>query len=97
MVVNGIDVSPQDLLKKEVLVFHESGSLDYMPLKVMGAQPPKKGRYYLDSDKRKMSMTFKRDKWVFALSVLEDDRVVMRPYKKGRAPFTIELIPLPEL
>lgn len=97
MIVNKIDVSQANLENKEVFVFHESGVLDYIPLKVFGSNPPKKGRYYLDSDKRTLSVMFKDKEWYFKLSVLEDDRIVMRPYKKGRAPFTLELIPLPEL
>jgi hypothetical protein len=84
-------------LPKEVFIFHESGVLDYIPLKVLGSEPPKKGRFYLDSDKRTLSIVIKNKEWLFKLSVLEDDRIVMRPYKKGRAPFTLELIPLPEL
>ncbi|MDB2657288.1 hypothetical protein N9Y60_04455 [Crocinitomicaceae bacterium] len=97
MIVNDIDVSQSNLTNKEVFIFHESGVLDYVPLKVLGSASPKKGRYYLDSDKRTLSIVFHDKEWFFMLSVLEDDRIVMRPYKKGRAPFTLELIPLPEL
>lgn len=96
-IVDGINVSQSGLHKKEVFVFHESGVLDYIPFKGMGSSEPKKGRYYLDSDKRTLSIVFKEKEWFFKLSVLEDDRIVIRPYKKGRAPFTLELVPLPEL
>jgi len=96
-IVKKVNVAPFDLVNKEVMVFHESGTLDFILFKRFGREEPKKGRYYLDSDKRIMSIVFKNEEWVFKLSVLEEDRVVMRPLKKGKAPFTLELIPLPEL
>jgi hypothetical protein len=97
MVVNNINVAQTDLSNKEVFVFHESGALDYVPLKVMGAKRPQKGRYYLDSDKKTLSIVFKDENWLFKLTELEEDKIVMQPFKKGRAPFSLELIPLPEL
>lgn len=97
MIVNDIDVAQAGLRNKEIFVFHDSGVLDYLPLRVIGQKEPKKGRFYLDSDKRIMSINFKKQEWRFKMSVLEDDRIVMRPLKKGSAPFTVELIPLPEL
>ncbi len=96
-VINDVDVSQSRLRNKEVFIFHHTGVLDYLPLRVMGQNEPKKGRYYLDSDKRTMSISFKGKEWLFKLSVLEENRIVMRPLKKGKAPFTLELIPLPEL
>lgn len=96
-IVNNVNTAPFDLRNKEVMVFHESGCLDFILFKMLGKQKPKKGRYYLDSDKRILSMTFNQEEWEFKLSVLEDNRIVLRPLKKGTAPFTIELIPLPEL
>ena len=98
MIVNGVDVSRAGLRNKEVYVFHVSGVIDRMPLHVMGQNDPKKGRYYLDSDRKTIAITFRKQKeWLFKLSVLEEERIVMRPLKKGSAPFTMELVPLPEL
>lgn len=97
MTVNNVNVAPHDLGNKDVLIFHVSGVVDYLPLKAIGERDPRKGRYYLDSDKRTLSITFDHETWLFKLSVLEEDKIVMKPNKKGSAPFTAELIPLPEL
>ncbi len=97
MVVKNVNVAQHDLVNKEVFIFHESGVVDYLPLKAIGEKSPQKGRFYLDSDKRTLSLTFEHKTWRFKLSVLEEHKIVMRPLKKGKAPFTAELIPLPEL
>lgn len=95
--VNGVDVAQQSPQKKEVLVFHESGVVDYVSVQGLQGNTPQKGRYYLDSDKRELSITFEDEEWYFYLPVLKEDRVKMKPRKKGEAPFTLELIPFPEL
>ncbi|PWL27053.1 MAG: hypothetical protein DCO96_11985 [Fluviicola sp. XM-24bin1] len=98
MIVNDVDVTRTGLRNKEVFIFHDNGVIDRLPLHAMGQNDPKKARYYLDSDKKTMSITFrKQEEWMFKLSVLEEERIIMRPLKKGSAPFTLELIPLPEL
>lgn len=97
MIVNRVNTAQEPVEKKDLFIFHESGVLDFLPMKALGNEAPRKGRYYLDSDKRELSITFDREEWLFELPVLEEDRVLMKPAKRGNAPYTIELIPLPEL
>ena len=97
MIVNKVNIAQHLLKNKEALIFHESGVVDYIPVKAIGEKKPTKGRYYLDSDKRTLSLTFDDDEWLFKLPVLEENRIVLKPKKKGSAPFTAELVPLPEL
>jgi hypothetical protein len=97
MIVKDVNVARHGLKNKEIFVFHESGVLDYLALKAIGFDDTNKGRFYLDSDQRTLSITIDKKEWRFKLTILEEDRIVMRPEKKGSAPFTLELIPLPEL
>lgn len=97
MLVNDINVAQKPLQNKEVLIFHESGVVDYIALKALGEKSPEKGRYYLDSDKRTLSVSFEEKKWFFKLPVLEEDKIILEPQKKGSAPFKAVLVPLPEL
>lgn len=97
MIVNNVNVSRHGLKNKEIFIFHESGTIDYLALKAIGLDGANKGRFYLDSDQRLLSITIDKKEWRFKLSVLEEDRIVMRPEKKGSAPFTLELVPIPEL
>lgn len=97
MVVNKVNVAQRALKNKEVLIFHESGVVDYLPLKAIGESSPKKGRFYLDSDKKLLSITFNDNEWLFDLPILEENRIVLRPKQKRSAPFSAELVPLPEL
>jgi len=97
MILKNVDIAQKPIEKKDLMIFHESGVLDFLPMKALGNELPRKGRYYLDSDKRLLSITFDKEEWIFELPVLEEDRVVLRPTKKGNARYTIELIPLPEL
>lgn len=97
MIVKKRNVAPHRIEAKELFIFHASGTINYVPMKALGSQDPQKGRFYLDSDAREMYLTFDKKEWVFDLPVLEEDRVIMRPKKGGKAPFSLELIPLPEL
>jgi hypothetical protein len=97
MTVKGVNVVQQAHQKKELLVFHESGVVDYVSIQGLQGNTPKKGQYYLDSDKRELSITFEDEEWNFYLPLLKEDRVKMRPRKRGEAPFTLEIIPFPEV
>ena len=97
MVAGKKNIAPNQLNGKDVFIFHESNSVDYLPLKAIGNKAPQKGRFYLDSEKKTLSITFGNKKWVFTLTVLEEDRIVMKPRVEGSAPFSLELVPLPEL
>ena len=97
MIVNKTNIAPHNIGAKELFIFHSSGTINYLPMKALGSVKPEKGRYYLDSDEREMYITFDKKEWIFDLPVLEENRIIMRPKKEGKAPFSLELIPLPEL
>lgn len=95
--VNDVNIAPHDKWSKDVMIFHENGTVDCISLKAMGHKVPKKAIYYLDSEKREISLEFKKERWVFSLPTLQEKRILMEPKKSSNARFKLELVPLPEL
>jgi len=95
--VNNVNIASHNNWAKDAMIFHENGTVDCISLKAMGHKEPVKAVYYLDSDKRKISFEFKKERWEFRLPSLQEKRIVMTPMKGSDAQFKLELIPLPEL
>lgn len=95
--VNNVNIAPHEKWAKDVMIFHENGTVDCISLKAMGHKAPTKGVYYLDSEKREISLEFKKERWVFHLPSLQENRIFMKPIKDSDVQFKLELIPLPEL
>lgn len=97
MLVGDVDVAEHILWNKSVLIFHNSGTVDYISLKAMGQKAPRKGKFYLDSDDRVLNVEFKGESWWFDIPVLEENKIILKPKKKSDVKFKLELIPLPQL
>lgn len=101
MVVKGVDVAPHGPWNKEALVFHQNGTVQYIPLKGIGHVLPIRGTFYLDSQNKHLEIEFgsgkKRQSWYFDLSRLERDKIRMKASKDSDVQFLLELTPFPEL
>ena len=82
---------------KELMIFHESGRVEIIPMKAMGKSSPKSGRFYLDSDNKTLDISFPNEKWKMDLKYITEDSVFMTSTKGSDTKFDIQIIPLPEL
>lgn len=99
MMVDGAVVSPSDTYDKHIFVFHYNQKVDYIALRDITRKPPRKGNFYVDSDKKIMSIEFddNDENWTFDLIYLTEDSILMQPTAKSDLDASIQLKPLPEL
>lgn len=79
------------------MVFHETGSVEIIPMKAIGSSNPKKGHYLLRSDERILEMSFPGEEWFMKMDYITEDSIFMNPMKRSHVKYSIELIPFPEL
>lgn len=97
MIIKGVNISQHNTQSKEVLIFHRNGVVDYLPLKAIGDKTPFKADYFLDSEKRLLTLYFSEETWEFDITTLKESRIVLTSTKKSDSQLTLELVPLPEL
>ena len=100
MIIDGVVVSPSETYDKHIMVFHYNQQhLDYIALRDITRKPPRKGYYFVDSDKKKLTIEFNDndENWIFDLVYLTEDSILMQSTTKSDFDATIQLKPFPEL
>lgn len=97
MVVNHVNIANGHDWNKDLMIFHETGRVELIPMKALGKSNPKKGHYYLDSDNKKLEITFPDEEWKMSLTYITEDSIYMKSTKESDVQYGIQLIPFPEL
>ncbi|MGB0915491.1 MAG: hypothetical protein ACPGVI_05425 [Crocinitomicaceae bacterium] len=98
VIQDGENVAPTIDLHKDLMVFHRSSIVDIIPLADILKSTPKKGDYYLDSDKKTMTMEFQDESiWSFDLGYITEDSVLFVPKADSQLQFSLKIKPFPEL
>lgn len=98
VLVDNAVVSPANTADKDIMVFHTSLYVDYIPLKDLTRKPPAKGDYRLNSKEKTLNIEFSNgDNWMFNLVYLTEDSILMEPAKGSDFKMSIQLKPFPEL
>ncbi|NRA12043.1 MAG: hypothetical protein HRT57_08840 [Crocinitomicaceae bacterium] len=82
---------------KDLMIFYASGKVEIIPMKAMGKSFPKIGEYYLNSDSKRLEISFPDEEWKMDLKYITEDSIYMKSVKGSDTRFDIQIIPLPEL
>lgn len=96
MTVGKRDYTPVQEIYKQVIVFHANNKMYVYILKDIGEKPGKKMSFYLDNDKKHFSFIAGRNERKFLVKLLSRTKIILKPLSKSY-PYTIELIPFPEM
>lgn len=97
-IINNINITSSHNWNKDVMIFHDNGQVEIIALQGLGTTRPKKGHYYLDSDAKRLEITFpKNEEWIMNLTYLTEDSIFMTPTKNSDTEIQFQIIPLPEL
>ncbi len=91
---NGKDFSPLSLQYKEIIIFHKSGNFYIQKMNTLGDEMGQKGSFQVSNNFKKVKLYFKDQIWIFDLSMLTNEKIILKP--KINYAFALELIPIPE-
>ena len=98
VIIENANIAPAKNEGKDVLIFHDNGRCDLIPMKDIARKGPRKGNFTLDSDNRKLTIDFQdRTKWNFDLPYITEDSILLNAEDGSKTPFSIQIIPFPEL
>lgn len=97
MIVDKSNISSRLDHEKELLIFYQSGSFQYIPVKQLGHKTGKTGDYFLSSDDKELKMYFKEGFWEFNLTEISEDSIYLVPTSESDVDFSIQLVPLKEI
>lgn len=101
-IVNNINITNGHNWNKELMIFHANGVVEIISMQSLGKKHPKKGDYYLDSDNKRLEISFngengKTEEWIMELAYITVDSIFMSPTKASDTEMHLQIIPLPEL
>lgn len=98
MLLQDANIAPIINEGKDILVFHQNGHCDLIPMKDLTRKPVRKGVFIIDSKKRLMAIDFDDKKqWRFEIPYITEDSVLLNATKKSEIPYSIQIKPFPEL
>ena len=97
VIKNDTNFAPRINVNKDILVFYQSGTCLFQPLRTLGELDGKRGKYSLGSDDMNLTLYFKDEKWSFNLTLISEDTLMLEPKKPTDIDYTLVLIPFPEL
>jgi hypothetical protein len=100
-IVNNININNGHNWYKELMIFHSNGVVEIISMQDLGKKLPKKGHYYLNSDKKLLEISFTGkngiENWNMELTSLTEESIFMRPTKDSDTEISLQIIPFPEL
>lgn len=97
VVVNEMNIAPSMNYDKELMIFHESGMLNMIPMKMLGEKSPKHAYFHVYSDEEELLIEFPKQKWIMKIEYITEDSIYFVPTDKSDAQFSFQLIPMSEL
>ena len=96
-IVGGMNIVNGGIRNYDLMIFHESGSVDIVPMKSLGTSSGKHGFYYLDSQNQTIEFIFNdQEEWIMKLTYLTEDSLYMKSMKGSDVQFDLQIKPLPE-
>ena len=98
MVVDKSNITSRLDHEKELLIFYQSASFQYIPVKQLGHKIGKTGDYFLSSDEKELVLYFDDETtWQFNLTEISEDSIYLVPTGESDVDFSLQLVPLKEL
>lgn len=96
-IVNNVNIANGHNWNKDLMIFYDSGKVEIIPMKALGKAHPKLGHYFLDSDNKRLEITFPDEEWEMDLSYITEDSIFMVSSRNSDTKFNIQIIPFQEL
>lgn len=96
-VVSGTVISEPGIIRKKMIVFHNSGVVNVIPVSALGDKEPDRGYYFVNSDEKVLNLEFNKETWVLKMVQLTEDSIYCKALPESDIQVNIKLIPFPEL
>jgi hypothetical protein len=96
-IVSGVNIADALHRNKDLIIFHDSGVVDVIPMKALGTKTGRKGNYYLNSEEKTLEFVFTDESWIMDLDYISEGSILMIQAKESDVEFDIQIMPLPEL
>lgn len=96
-IVDGVDMVVGNDYEKSVIIFHDNGIVNMIPLKAIGEKDPVRGRYVLDSQNKELMINFDHEQWMMNIDYITEDSLFFVPKKGAKPGYSFKIKPLPPL
>lgn len=98
LIIKEMNIAPDNDYQKDVIVFYENGVVCITPMKKIGHESPRRGRYEIDSQEKTMYIDFQdKEKWIIDIQYVTQDSMYLIRTNDDDSPIGIQLKPLPQL
>lgn len=98
LIIKGINTTPSNDYEKDLMIFYENGIINVSPMKKLGHESPRRGKYTIDSQDRTMSVEFSdKENWIIDIDYVTQDSIYLIRTNDQDSPIGIQIKPLPNL
>lgn len=98
MMLENANIAPLNNEGKEIIIFHQNGRCNLIPMKDLTRKEVRRGVFELNSKKRTLTIDFDDNKsWEFDIPYLTEDSILLNATESSEIPYSIQIKPFPEL
>lgn len=96
-VIDGIDITENLLYSKKLIIFHNSGTFNFIQMNKIGDTPPERGYFFMDNNNKTLRLDFKNESWLMNAKYITEDSLLFEPNDQSSKKIGMKIVFFPEL
>lgn len=96
-VSNGVNVTESLIYSKRIIIFHNDGTVNIIPMSEIGKLNPVRGHYHMRSDEKNLTIDLPKDRWLLKARYITEDSLYLEATPESDIATDIKIIPFPKL
>ncbi len=93
----GIDITEPIVSRRRIMVFHDDGTINVIPMNSIGQTSPMRGTYYMSSEQKQLTIDFKEESWILKADYITEDSIAFKATNASEIKLDILLKSFPKL
>ncbi|TNE71411.1 MAG: hypothetical protein EP333_09180 [Bacteroidetes bacterium] len=92
-----VDITEPIVSRRRIMVFHDDGTINVIPLNSIGQTSPMRGTYYMSSEEKQLTIDFKEESWILKADYITEDSIAFKATNASEIKLDILLKSFPKL
>lgn len=92
-----VDITEPIVSRRRIIIFHDDGTINVIPMNSIGQNSPMRGTYYMSSEEKQLTIDFKEESWILKADYITEDSIAFKATNASEIKLDIVLKSFPKL
>lgn len=92
-----VDITEPIVSRRRIIIFHDDGTINVIPMNSIGQTSPMRGTYYMSSEEKQLTIDFKEESWILKADYITEDSIAFKATNASEIKLDIVLKSFPKL